>query len=155
MKNLIVKINQKEVKIKENQTTLKNVRTIVSYNIERMGVDKKECVITLPNGVKIEYKKLNNVKAFECLLLPSIKLLDSRTEIGAMYNDVLVIIRKKVLNYPLQWDNVGNTNLNYGFDLYNRAVTEALEEELIEEKIANEFIEELNENLDFFKKLDK
>lgn len=155
MKNLIVKINQKEVKIKENQTTLKNVRTIVSYNIERMGVDKKECVITLPNGVKIEYKKLNNVKAFECLLLPSIKLLDSRTEIGAMYNDVLAIIRKKVLNYPLQWDNVGNTNLNYGFDLYNLAVTEALEEELIEEKIANEFIEELNENLDFFKKLDK
>lgn len=155
MKNLIVKINQKEVKIKENQTTLKNVRTIVSYNIERMGVDKKECVITLPNGVKIEYKKLNNVKAFECLLLPSIKLLDSRTEIGAMYNDVLAIVRKKVLNYPLQWDNVGNTNLNYGFDLYNRAVTEALEEELIEEKIANEFIEELNENLDFFKKLDK
>lgn len=155
MKNLIVKINQKEVKIKENQTTLKNVRTIVSYNIERMGVDKKECILTLPNGVKIEYKKLNNVKAFECLLLPSIKLLDSRTEIGAMYNDVLAIIRKKVLNYPLQWDNVGNTNLNYGFDLYNRAVTEALEEELIEEKIANEFIEELNENLDFFKKLDK
>lgn len=155
MKNLIVKINLKEVKIKENQTTLKNVRTIVSYNIERMGVDKKECILTLPNGVKIEYKKLNNVKAFECLLLPSIKLLDSRTEIGAMYNDVLAIIRKKVLNYPLQWDNVGNTNLNYGFDLYNRAVTEALEEELIEEKIANEFIEELNENLDFFKKLDK
>ena len=38
MENLVLKINQKEVKVRENQTTLKGVRLVVSYTIEKLGM---------------------------------------------------------------------------------------------------------------------
>ena len=132
MENLVLKINQKEIKVKENQTTLKGVRLVVSYTIEKLGINKKECMLTLPNGSVIEYKKLNNVKAFECLLLPSIKLLDDKTEIGAKYTEMLAIVRKRILNLPLKWENVGNTNLNYGYDLYSNTILNLIEENVLD-----------------------
>lgn len=153
MKNLVLKINQKEVKVRENQTTLKGVRLVVSYTIEKLGINKKECMLTLPNGSVIEYKKLNNVKAFECLLLPSVKLLDDKTEIGAKYTEMLAIVRKRILNLPLKWENVGNTNLNYGYDLYSNTILNLIEENVLDKDLGNEFLEELKENLNFFTNL--
>ena len=80
MENLTFKINGLEFEVEKQMTTLKGVRTIVSYAIEKYNLDKKTANLTLPNGAIIKVKTLNNTKLFEAMLLPSIVLLDKEDE---------------------------------------------------------------------------
>ena len=66
---------------------------------------------------------------------------------------MLAIVRKRILNLPLKWENVGNTNLNYGYDLYSNTILNLIEENVLDKDLGNEFLDELKENLNFFTNL--
>lgn len=143
----VFKINDLVFEVEKNVTSLRGVRMVVSYAIEKYNLDKKTAVLTLPNGSKIKVKTLNNTKLFEALLLPSVILMDKNDEANSEVFEALALIRKKVLGFSLDWDNVGNVKLGYGAEVYIRATEEVKNEGLISEEVANGFINRINNSL--------
>lgn len=143
----VFKINDLVFEVEKNVTSLRGVRMVVSYAIEKYNLDKKMAVLTLPNGSKIKVKTLNNTKLFEALLLPSVILMDKNDEANSEVFEALALIRKKVLGFSLDWDNVGNVKLGYGAEVYIRATEEVKNEGLISEGVANGFINRINNSL--------
>lgn len=148
MENLTFKINGLEFEVEKQMTTLKGVRTIVSYAIEKYNLDKKTANLTLPNGAIIKVKTLNNTKLFEAMLLPSIVLLDKEDESNLEIIEALDCVRKKVLRLPLNWDNVGNVKLGYGAEIYTRAIDLVQNEGVISEDMANGLKGRINRSLE-------
>lgn len=148
MKNLTFKINGLEFEVEKQMTTLKGVRTIVSYAIEKYNLDKKTANLTLPNGAIIKVKTLNNTKLFEAMLLPSIVLLDKEDESNLEIIEALDLVRKKVLRLPLNWDNVGNVKLGYGAEIYTHAIDLVQNEGVISEDMANGLKGRINRSLE-------
>ena len=148
MKNLTFKINGLEFEVEKQMTTLKGVRTIVSYAIEKYNLDKKTAQLTLPNGAIIKVKTLNNTKLFEAMLLPSIVLLDKEDESNLEIIEALDCVRKKVLRLPLNWDNVGNVKLGYGAEIYIHAIDLVQNEGVISEDMANGLKGRINRSLE-------
>ena len=148
MENLTFKINGLEFEVEKQMTTLKGVRTIVSYTIEKFNLDKKTANLTLPNGAIIKVKTLNNTKLFEALLLPSIVLLDKDDESNLEIIEALDLVRKKVLRLPLNWDNVGNVKLGYGAEIYTHAIDLVQNEGVISEDMANGLKGRINRSLE-------
>ena len=143
----VFKINDLVFEVEKNVTSLRGVRMVVSYAIEKYNLDKKTAVLTLPNGSKIKVKTLNNTKLFEALLLPSVVLMDKNDEANSEVFEALALIRKKVLGFSLDWDNVGNVKLGYGAEVYIRATEEVKNEGLISEEVSNGFINRINNSL--------
>ena len=148
MENLTFKINGLEFEVEKQMTTLKGVRTIVSYAIEKYNLDKKTANLTLPNGAIIKVKTLNNTKLFEAMLLPSIVLLDKEDESNLEIIEALDLVRKKVLRLPLNWDNVGNIKLGYGAEIYTHAIDLVQNEGVISEDMANGLKGRINRSLE-------
>lgn len=148
MENLTFKINGLEFEVEKQMTTLKGVRTIVSYAIEKYNLDKKTANLTLPNGAIIKVKTLNNTKLFEAMLLPSIVLLDKEDESNLEIIEALDLVRKKVLRLPLNWDNVGNVKLGYGAEIYIHAIDLVQNEGVISEDMANGLKGRINRSLE-------
>ena len=148
MKNLTFKINGLEFEVEKQMTTLKGVRPIVSYAIEKYNLDKKTANLTLPNGAIIKVKTLNNTKLFEAMLLPSIVLLDKEDESNLEIIEALDLVRKKVLRLPLNWDNVGNVKLGYGAEIYTHAIDLVQNEGVISEDMANGLKGRINRSLE-------
>jgi hypothetical protein len=148
MENLTFKINGLEFEVEKQMTTLKGVRTIVSYAIEKYNLDKKTANLTLPNGAIIKVKTLNNTKLFEAMLLPSIVLLDKEDESNLEIIEALDLVRKKVLRLPLNWDNVGNVKLGYGAEIYTHAIDLVQNEGVISEDMANGLKGRINRSLE-------
>lgn len=148
MENLTFKINGLEFEVEKQMTTLKGVRTIVSYAIEKYNLDKKTANLTLPNGAIIKVKTLNNTKLFEAMLLPSIVLLDKEDESNLEIIEALDLVRKKVLRLPLNWDNVGNVKLGYGAEIYTHAIDLVQNEDVISEDMANGLKGRINRSLE-------
>lgn len=148
MENLTFKINGLEFEVEKQMTTLKGVRTIVSYAIEKYNLDKKTAQLTLPNGAIIKVKTLNNTKLFEAMLLPSIVLLDKEDESNLEIIEALDLVRKKVLRLPLNWDNVGNVKLGYGAEIYTHAIDLVQNEGVISEDMANGLKGRINRSLE-------
>ena len=148
MENLTFKINGLEFEVEKQMTTLKGVRTIVSYAIEKYNLDKKTANLTLPNGAIIKVKTLNNTKLFEAMLLPSIVLLDKEDESNLEIIEALDCVRKKVLRLPLNWDNVGNVKLGYGAEIYTHAIDLVQNEGVISEDMANGLKGRINRSLE-------
>ena len=148
MENLTFKINGLEFEVEKQMTTLKGVRTSVSYAIEKYNLDKKTANLTLPNGAIIKVKTLNNTKLFEAMLLPSIVLLDKEDESNLEIIEALDLVRKKVLRLPLNWDNVGNVKLGYGAEIYTHAIDLVQNEGVISEDMANGLKGRINRSLE-------
>ena len=140
MENLTFKINGLEFEVEKQMTTLKGVRTIVSYAIEKYNLDKKTANLTLPNGAIIKVKTLNNTKLFEAMLLPSIVLLDKEDESNLEIIEALDLVRKKVLRLPLK--------LGYGAEIYTHAIDLVQNEGVISEDMANGLKGRINRSLE-------
>ncbi|MDR1018964.1 MAG: hypothetical protein LBM02_09720 [Lachnospiraceae bacterium] len=129
MKNLTIKIGEKIViSLKNNTTTLRNVRTVINAHIQIFGLEKKNLQITLPSGSVISYRDLNNVRAFARILFPAEFLT---AEIDSVFAEQIREIQKVAYKLPLNWELVGSKDTKKILAIYKQATSVATEQGLI------------------------
>lgn len=143
---LILKIGNLTYKLPKGVTSQQKVKTAVKSIMLYNGLDIKTTYITLPNGVKITYKQLSNIKEFCKLLLTGIYLIPADLEEGARLLEIMHLIAQNSSKKTISWDNVGNNSIEYGVELFSNAVQELVNLEAVTSEEAEYFTEMINDH---------
>lgn len=143
---LVLKIGNLTYKLPKGVTSQQKVKTAVKSIMLYNGLDIKTTYITLPNGVKITYKQLSNIKEFCKLLLTSIYLIPADLEEGARLLEIMYLIAQNSSKKTISWDNVGNNSIEYGAELFSNAIQELVTLEAVTSEEAEYFIEMINDH---------
>lgn len=134
-------IGNLKFRVPESQTSQKAVKMIAKSVLIRNNYDVKITYITLPNGRKVLYKQLNNIKEFTKLLFPDVYLLPETSERKERLWQVMVTTAMKAGSRDISWNDVGNDNIKYGEELLTTTLEQLVAENAISEEEKAEFIE--------------
>lgn len=134
-------IGNLKFRVPESQTSQKAVKMIAKSVLIRNNYDIKNTFITLPNGRKVLYKQLNNIKEFTKLLFPDVYLLPETSERKERLWQVMVTTAMKAGSRDISWNDVGNDNIKYGEELLTSTLEQLLAENAISEEEKMEFVE--------------
>lgn len=134
-------IGNLKFRVPESQTSQRAVKMIAKSVLIRNGYDVKNTFITLPNGKKVLYKQLNNIKEFTKLLFPDIYLLPETSERKERLWQVMVTTAMKAGSRDISWNDVGNDNIKYGEELLTTTLEQLVAENAISEEERAEFVE--------------
>lgn len=143
---LTLKIGNLAYKLPKGVTSQQKVKTAVKSILLYNGLDVKTTYITLPNGVKITYKQLSNIKEFTKLLLTGIYLIPADLEEGVRLLEIMHLIGQNSSKKTISWDNVGNNNIEYGAELFSNAIQELVTLEAVTAEEAEYFTSMINDN---------
>lgn len=143
---LVLKIGNLTYKLPKGVTSQQKVKTAVKSIMLYNGLDIKTTYITLPNGVKITYKQLSNIKEFCKLLLTGVYLISANLEEGARLLEIMHLIVQNSSKKTISWDNVGNNSIEYGAELFSNAIQELVTLEAVTAEEAEYFTEMINDH---------
>ena len=143
---LVLKIGNLTYKLPKGVTSQQKVKTAVKSIMLYNGLDIKTTYITLPNGVKITYKQLSNIKEFCKLLLTGVYLIPANLEEGARLLEIMHLIAQNSSKKTISWDNVGNNSIEYGAELFSNAIQELVTLEAVTTEEAEYFTEMINDH---------
>lgn len=132
-------IGNLKFRVPESQTSQRAVKMIAKSVLIRNGYDVKNTFITLPNGRKVLYKQLNNIKEFTKLLFPDVYLLPETSERKERLWQVMVTTAMKAGSRDISWNDVGNDNIKYGEELLTTTLEQLVAENAISEEEKTEF----------------
>ena len=143
---LVLKIGNLTYKLPKGVTSQQKVKTAVKSIMLYSDLDIKTTYITLPNGVKITYKQLSNIKEFCKLLLTGVYLIPANLEEGARLLEIMHLITQNSSKKTISWDNVGNNSIEYGAELFSNAIQELVTLEAVTAEEAEYFTEMINDH---------
>ena len=143
---LTLKIGHLSYTLPKGVTSQQKVKTAVKSIMLYNGFDIKTTYITLPNGVKITYKQLSNIKEFCKLLLTGIYLIPTDLEEGARLLEIMHLIAQNSSKKTINWENVGNNSVDYGAELFSNAIQELVTLEAVTSEEAEYFVDMINNN---------
>lgn len=147
---LVLKIGNLTYKLPKGVTSQQKVKTTVKSIMLYNGLDIKTTYITLPNGVKITYKQLSNIKEFCKLLLTGIYLIPADLEEGERLLEIMHLIAQYSSKKTISWDKVGNNSTEYGAELFNNTIQELVTLEAVTAEEAEYFTSMINDNKNLY-----
>lgn len=137
--NNVWTIGNLKFRVPDTQTSQRAVKMITKSVLLRNGYDVKTTYITLPNGRKLLYKQLNNIKEFTKLLFPDVYLLPETSERKERLWQVMITTAMKAGSRDISWNDVGNDNIRYGEELLTSTLEQLVAENAISEEEKTEF----------------
>lgn len=128
---LVLKVNGNVYSLPCKVTTASKVKTAIKSIILYNGWDIKTAVITLPRGKKIHYKQLNNCREFCKLLFTGVYLIPADEEEFERLIEVMNLTTLTASKKKIDWNNIGNNNIEYGSELFLDTLTELLNVEAV------------------------
>lgn len=147
---LVLKINGNAYSLPCKVTTASKVKTAVKSIILYNGWDLKTAVITLPSGRKIHYKQLNNCREFCKLLFTGIYLIPADEEEFERLIEVMNLTTLTASKKKIDWNNVGNNNIEYGSELFLDTLTELLNVEAVTPEEFEYFKNSINNTKEYY-----
>lgn len=137
--NNVFKIGNLNYNLRTLNTTQRFVKTQIKSIMLRNNLDK-DTLITLPSGRKVTYREINNTKEFVKLLFPEVYVVPRDEEGFERLHEVMSIIATNAGKMKVNWNDIGNSSISYGEELFKNVITDLVTTEVITEEEANDFV---------------
>jgi len=137
--NNVFKIGNLNYNLRTLNTTQRFVKTQIKSIMLRNNLDK-DTLITLPSGRKVTYREINNTKEFIRLLFPEVYVIPRNEEGFERLHEVMDIIASTAGKIKVSWNDIGNSKISYGEELFKNVITDLVTTEVITQEEADDFV---------------
>lgn len=135
VEKLTLKIGGHSIELQSKVTSLRKVKTVVNSYFSIFNLDKKETEIVLPNGTKLKFSDLNNVKSFARVIFPAQFLDGSNNAENLEFLKNVAKIQAVAYAMPIDWGLVGTKDGAQILNLYKLANKKAIELEVLPKNV--------------------
>ena len=137
--SLTFKVGNLNYNLRTANTTQRFVKTQIKSIMLRNNLDK-DTLITLPSGRKVTYREINNTKEFIRLLFPEVYVIPRNEEGFERLHEVMDIIASTAGKIKVSWNDIGNSKISYGEELFKNVITDLVTTEVITQEEADDFV---------------